>query len=254
VADAGDDVVVNATDRAELDGTGSTDPDRDALTYNWTQTAGPSIPITDSDTATPSFTAPDVNERINAVFELRVSDGSTSDTDTVTVRVDPAPTVEPAVSATFATGVQNVGAPVSVNVTATNLTEGDTSIRLRYDGEVRNTTTCQTASCTVQLSTTPTASSWNDTTDRYEPVELTISVVGPTGASTETVVETPVSIAGDANADGTVNIFDAVTVGRAWQSTRGEDGYSPAADLNNDGKVNIFDAVTIGRNWQSTAG
>ena len=60
-------------------------------------------------------------------------------------------------------------------------------------------------------------------------------------------------VAGDANGDGAVDIFDAVLVGQAWQTERGDEGYSDAADLNNDGEVNIFDAVAIGRNWQDRA-
>jgi hypothetical protein len=45
-----------------------------------------------------------------------------------------------------------------------------------------------------------------------------------------------------------VDLLDAVLVGRAWQATRGDDRYS-AADLDNDGSVDIFDALAVGRNW-----
>ena len=45
VADAGPDQVVNPGDTVTLDGTGSTDPDDDPLTYSWVQTAGPAVTL-----------------------------------------------------------------------------------------------------------------------------------------------------------------------------------------------------------------
>ncbi len=39
----------------------SSDPDSDTLTYAWTQTAGTSATLSDASSATPSFTAPDVD-------------------------------------------------------------------------------------------------------------------------------------------------------------------------------------------------
>ena len=58
VADAGPDQEVNAGDTVTLDGTGSTDPDSDPLTYSWVQTAGPAVTLTGANTAQPTFTAP----------------------------------------------------------------------------------------------------------------------------------------------------------------------------------------------------
>jgi len=92
-ADAGPDQVVNKDDLAELDGTGSSDPDPlDVLGYSWVQTAGPAVTLTGANTDTPSFTAPEGPATLT--FELTADDGrggTDTDTDTVTTRVNGPP-------------------------------------------------------------------------------------------------------------------------------------------------------------------
>jgi hypothetical protein len=57
IADAGGDQIGVTAGTITLNGTGSYDPDGDALTYEWTQVAGPSVPITGANTATATFPA-----------------------------------------------------------------------------------------------------------------------------------------------------------------------------------------------------
>jgi large repetitive protein len=53
------------------------DPDGDALTHSWRQTAGPMVVLSDATAATPQFTAPEVGaSSVLLTFELVVSDGS----------------------------------------------------------------------------------------------------------------------------------------------------------------------------------
>jgi hypothetical protein len=95
VADAGEDDTVNSGVPVTLDGTGSSDPDGDPITYSWVQLIigpEPSVSLSGDDTATPSFTAPSVTANTDLTFELTVRDNGTpqlQDTDTVIIEVEP---------------------------------------------------------------------------------------------------------------------------------------------------------------------
>jgi hypothetical protein len=72
-ARAGIDQNVEGLARVTLDGTGSSDPDGDTpLTYQWTQTGGPAVTLSDTASAMPSFTAPALHTTLS--FNLRVTD------------------------------------------------------------------------------------------------------------------------------------------------------------------------------------
>jgi subtilisin family serine protease len=86
-ADAGDAQTVEEGEAVTLNGTGSSHPEGESLTYSWAQTSGPDLSLTDTDTATPEFTAPEVNNPTDLTFELTVDDGQATDTDTTTVSV-----------------------------------------------------------------------------------------------------------------------------------------------------------------------
>jgi PKD repeat protein len=73
--DAGDDQMVIEGDSVNLNASGSSDPDDDALTYAWTQTAGTAVTLSDPNSASPSFTAPDVGSSGETLtFELTADD------------------------------------------------------------------------------------------------------------------------------------------------------------------------------------
>ena len=96
---------------------------------------------------------------------------------------------------------------------------------------------------------------WNGT--GYEPFNVSLTVKDNEGLTNTTSLQVNVYIAGDANGDGIVDIFDAVIVGREWDSActsgRWESERADMADLNNDCIVDIFDAVIVGANWDHTA-
>ncbi|MBN1492339.1 MAG: hypothetical protein JXA69_20670 [Phycisphaerae bacterium] len=88
VADAGADKTVDEGDSVTLDGSGSSDPNHLTLSYSWSQTSGqPTVTLSGTQTASPTFTAPDVDSDTMLTFQLTVSSGTETDTDTVSVIV-----------------------------------------------------------------------------------------------------------------------------------------------------------------------
>ena len=89
VADAGEDQSVAEERLARLDGGGSSGPEGVALAFSWRQSAGePTVALTGADTATPSFNAPNIVAPVTLTFELTVTAGGASGSDTVDVTVD----------------------------------------------------------------------------------------------------------------------------------------------------------------------
>jgi Ca2+-binding RTX toxin-like protein len=88
IAAAGDDQTVVEGVRVRLDGTGSSDPEGQTLTYAWTQVSGPAVTLSDPTAARPEFTAPELSGAAEIQFKLTVSDGVHQTSDVVTIRVD----------------------------------------------------------------------------------------------------------------------------------------------------------------------
>ena len=88
VANAGSDRTIRGGATVSLNGTRSSDPDGDSLTYSWTKVSGPAVVLREANTATPYFTSPsDFSEDVALEFRLTVSDGNLSDTAEVTITV-----------------------------------------------------------------------------------------------------------------------------------------------------------------------
>ena len=118
-ANAGADQTVNeGTTDIQLNGTGSADPNDDTITYAWSQTRGPTVTLSSSISASPTFDAPLINSEQTLTFSLTVNDGT----------VDSTPdTVDITVSNVNTTPTANAGADQTVN-------EGTTDIQLNGTG------------------------------------------------------------------------------------------------------------------------
>ena len=129
VADAGMDLTVNAGVSFMLDGTGSSDPDNDPLTYVWTLASGPSnvMPVfSDQTTATPSVLIPreGVNDGDVFYFDLTVSDGTQQATDQVAVTVDAVPNDAPTAVITGPT-MASAGSTITLDGTGSSDPDND---------------------------------------------------------------------------------------------------------------------------------
>jgi len=84
IANAGPDQNVGVNATVTLNGTGSSDPDAgpSPLSYSWTKLSGPAATITNPTSASASFVAASAG---TYVFQLQVSDGAASATDTVSI-------------------------------------------------------------------------------------------------------------------------------------------------------------------------
>ena len=130
-ANAGADQTVAQGALVQLDGTGSTDPEASLLTYQWTQTAGPSVGLSDTASATPSFTAPAVGSTTVFTFQLVVNDGAlNSAPDAVNVTVQSAQTGSNiAPLATVTASSENVSGDQTAIKTVDGVAEGYPSNR-----------------------------------------------------------------------------------------------------------------------------
>ena len=175
-ANAGPDQTVTSGSVVTLNGTGSSDPDGDVITFAWQQIQGPDVGLNDPNSPTPSFTAPPVAGPTNLVFRLVVADPhGLSDADTVTVTVHSNPVNRPPQA--------NAGPDQSVSERATVTLNGTGSFD--PDGDAITFFWQQTQGPGVALNdpASPTPSFTAPEVESATPLVFLLNVTDPHGAS-----------------------------------------------------------------------
>jgi len=131
IAYSGTSQTVNENSLVTLDGSGSIDPDKDALTYLWTAPSG--ITLSSVTDPKPTFTAPEVATDQNYIFDLLVNDGKVnSAVSQVTI------TVKNVVPTKIQTIDLNIGWNIiSANVTPPNLNMMEIFQSLMNNGKLK---------------------------------------------------------------------------------------------------------------------
>ncbi len=191
-AAAGPDQSVVSATQVTLDGSASTDPDGDALTYTWAQTAGPAVTLSDSHAVKPTFTAPTVTAATVLTFSLVVNDShqdSPADTVSITVtRPNNAPVANAGAAQTVSTG-----AVVTLDASASSDPDGDAltytwsqdtgpSVVLSDTHAVKPTFTAPAVATTTVLDFTVTVS--DGQAQSTASVSITVQPIGISGTVT----------------------------------------------------------------------
>jgi len=139
-----------------------------------------------------------------------------------------------------------VGKGYLADINATVANEGSTAesftITVYANSTALGTTTVNNLAPGANI--TVTVATWNTTTWAYGHYLLTAA----TNASAQTFTSELavwVVIPGDINGDGTADIFDAILLSAAFNSSPGSANWNPNADINCDGLVDIFDAIIL---------
>jgi MYXO-CTERM domain-containing protein len=193
VANAGADQTVDESASVTLSGSGSSDPDGDALTYAWAQTAGPGVTLSGADTAAPGFTAPSVTADTVLTFELTVSDGVLSSKDTVSITVRNEVVNRPPVANAGADQTVEEGASVTLSGSGTD-----------PDGDALTYAWTQTGGPSVALSggSTATANFTPPDVSSNTVLTFTLKVTDAKGATSEDSVSITVTAKTDGGGGG----------------------------------------------------
>lgn len=128
VANAGADQVVRSGATVQLDGSASSDPEGDTLTFAWRVAMG-DVTLDASDSATPTFVAPTVEASTALVLRLSVDDGNGGtaiDDVTITVEPEDSPQLnEPPVANAGVDRSVGVGSMVVLDATGSTDPDGD---------------------------------------------------------------------------------------------------------------------------------
>lgn len=246
-ANAGTDQNVNEGVTVNLNGSGSTDPDSDPLTYQWVRISGPTITIANANTATPSFVAPQVSSTQVVVVRLTVDDGNGhQDTDDVSITINdvPAPNNPP-----------NANAGVDFSVTEGNQGTLNGSGSSDPDGDTLSYAWTELGSSWVTIQNASSAQATFTAPMVTTPLNITFQLTvndGRGGSDTDTVVVTVLDSA--VNNPPTADAgADAYTAYAASTQLNGSGSSDPENDTLSFSWTQIGGASTVSLNGAATA-
>ena len=192
-ADAGDGQTVGEGASVTLSGSG-TDPENEALTYQWTQTSGANVSLDDDTAQGPAFTAPtELVTDASLVFSLVVTDarGSASAADTVTVTVtagaNDAPTADAGEN-------QTVGEGAAVTLSGSGTDPENEALTYQWTQDSGQSVTLSGASTATASFTAPTEL----VTDAVLVFSLVVTDARGSASAADTVTVTVTAGANDA--------------------------------------------------------
>jgi hypothetical protein len=130
LADAGVDQTVDEGSNVTLNGSGSIDPDGVISSYQWTQTGGPAVSLSNAFAVQPTFTAPVVGSGEDSLtFNLTVTDdGGLQSSDTCIVNISWVNQPPVANAGADQTGASSVEEGATVTLSGTTSTDPDDAI------------------------------------------------------------------------------------------------------------------------------
>ena len=230
--DAGSDQTVEEQENVTLSGSG-TDSDGSISSYIWTQTSGTSVTLTDANSATATFVAPDIAKDETLTFQLTVTD---NDNATATDSVD--------------IFVQNLNQLPTANAGRDQTIEEQASITLSgsgTDGSISSYSWTQTSGTPVTLTdaTSATATFVAPEIAADETLTFQLTVKDVQGNSSEDYVDVKVNNFYDKNI-----ILRVVRVTEDWMPYASTGGWTNAVQAGNKESESVkYYEVAI---WEET--
>ena len=221
LANAGIDQTVDSNTTITLDGTNSLDVDGDTITYNWVQTSGYLVTLTDSTIANPQFSIPNIDDTLT--FMLTVSDGTaTSNPDMVNILVG-----------TLVNNIPLANAGIDQTVNVNSLVQLDGTNSSDSDDDTITYHWIQTAGYPVTLTDSTIANPQFTSPDDVNTLTFMLTVSDGTATSNPDVINiyvgesVPEPTAPPAPSSLNTNPTDSAVV-LTWQNS--DDGGSPITD------------------------